>query len=182
MNILYYYPAISTMQTYPTYWPEFYTATTLEWKPLLAKDKYKHLIIQSLQYLVLNKKITLYAFVLMKNHIHLIWQVQPGRTPSQVQHSFLKFTAQQIKSDLKLHHPLEVEQFKVNAKDREYQFWERNSLGIEICSTKVFNQKLNYLHWNPVKAGLCTLPEEYYYSSARFYHSGVDEFNILTHY
>ncbi|MES2894045.1 MAG: transposase [Bacteroidota bacterium] len=154
----------------------------LEWKPLLEKEKYKQVIIQSLKYLVANKQIALFAFVLMRNHIHLIWRVLPGRTPSQVQHSFLKYTAQQIKFDLLFHHPLALELYKVNAKDRAYQFWERNSLGIEIYSTKVFNQKLNYLHWNPVKAGLCNSPEEYYYSSARFYQSGVAKFTMLTHY
>ena len=33
----------------------------------------------------------------------------------------------------------------------------------------------------PVKAGLCNLPEEYYYSSAKFYHTGIDKFGMLIH-
>jgi putative transposase len=74
------------------------------------------------------------------------------------------------------------EKFKVNAKDRVYQIWERNSLSIDLFSPKVFYQKIDYLHFNPVKAGLCALPENYYYSSARFYETGTDEFNMLTHY
>jgi hypothetical protein len=44
-----------------------------------------------------------------------------------------------------------------------------------------FNQKLDYIHYNPVKAGLCKLPEDYYYSSAKFYFDGVDAFEMLTH-
>jgi len=169
------------MEQYPIYLPQFYTATILEWKYLLKPDKYKDVIIESLQFLVTKKKITLYAFVIMTNHIHLIWQTLPGKTPSQIQHSFLKYTAQQIKFDLIEHHPLVLERFRVDAKDRTYQFWERNSLGIDLYTHAVFMQKLNYIHWNPVKAGLCTLPEEYYYSSAKFYWTGVDEFNMLTH-
>jgi hypothetical protein len=43
-------------------------------------------------------------------------------------------------------------------------------------------QKIDYVHFNPVKAGLCARPEDYFYSSARFYATGVDEFNMLTHY
>jgi putative transposase len=43
-------------------------------------------------------------------------------------------------------------------------------------------QKLEYMHWNPIRAGLCKLPEEYYYSSAKFYEYGIDDFGILTHY
>jgi hypothetical protein len=46
----------------------------------------------------------------------------------------------------------------------------------------VFDQKLEYIHYNPVKAGLCIYPEEYHYSSAKFYHTGIDDFKMLTHY
>jgi hypothetical protein len=73
----------SSMEKYPVYWPQFYTATILEWKPLLNPDKYKQIIIESLQYLTTNKKITLYAFVIMNNHIHLIWQALPGNIPEK---------------------------------------------------------------------------------------------------
>jgi REP element-mobilizing transposase RayT len=169
------------METYPLFWPQFYTATILEWKHLLKPDKYKQVIIDSLKYLVNEKEITLYAFVLMSNHIHLIWQALSGFTPEKIQLSCMKFTAQQIKFDLIKNHPLVLAQFKVNAKDREYQFWERNSLAIDLYTHDVFMQKLDYIHWNPVKAGLCNLPEEYYFSSAKYYHTGIDDFGILTH-
>ena len=104
-----------------------------------------------------------------------------GEALQTIQHSFLKHTAQQFKIDLQKSNPVLLQQFKVNAKDRKYQFWERNSLSVELRSSKVFNQKLEYIHYNPVKAGLCILPEEYYYSSAKFYAAGVDDFGILTH-
>ncbi len=169
------------MEKYPIYWPQFFTATILGWKPLLSQDKYKMVIIDSLRYLTINKKITLYAFVIMSNHLHLIWQALPDSNPGSVQAGFLKFTAREMRLDLILHHPLVLEKFKVNAKDREYQFWERNPLGIDLYSNDVFMQKLEYIHWNPVKAGLCNFPEEYYYSSAKFYHTGIDDFGILTH-
>ena len=67
----------------------------------------------------------------------------------------------------------------MNAKDRTYQFWERNPLGIKLYTHDVFMQKLEYNHWNPVKKGLCRLPEEYYNSSAKSYHTEIDEFNML---
>lgn len=169
------------MEKYAIYWPEFYTATILEWKHLLKPDKYKHKIIESLQYLTSHEIITLYAFVIMSNHIHLIWQALPGKTPTQIQHSFMKYTAQQIKFDLVANHPLVLDKFRVNAKDRDYQVWERNPLGIELRTHEVFMQKLEYIHWNPVRAGLCKYPEEYYFSSAKFYETGIDDFNMLTH-
>ena len=71
--------------------------------------------------------------------------------------------------------------FYVNANDRKYQFWERNSLSIELRNKSVFNQKMEYIHQNPVKAGMCKLPEEYYYSSAFFYQTGIDNWGFLTH-
>jgi REP element-mobilizing transposase RayT len=169
------------MGKYPIYWPQFFTATILEWKHLLRQEKYKMVIVDTLRHLTINKKITLYAFVIMDNHLHIIWQSLPGSTPVSIQAGFMKFTARQIKLDLIEHHPLVLEKFKVNAKDREYQFWERNALGIDLYSHEVFMQKLEYIHWNPVKAGLCNLPEEYYYSSAKYYHTGIDDFGILTH-
>ena len=75
-------------------------------------------------------------------------------------------------------------QLKVKAADRQQQVWERNSLSIELWSEKIFIQKLNYIHDNPVqnKWKLAELPEQYKYSSALFYENGVDEFALLKHY
>lgn len=167
---------------YPTYHPQFFTATILEWKHLLKQDKYKDEIIQRLQFLVREEKMRLFAFVIMSNHFHLIWQALPNNTPLNLQHSLLSYTAKNIKSDLQNNHPNVLTYFKVDAKDRIYQFWERNSLGIELYTHDVFIQKLDYIHYNPVKAGLCKFPEEYYYSSAKFYELGIDDFGMLSHY
>ncbi len=171
------------MQTsYPTEWPQFFTATILEWKHLLKDNSYKEIIIDSLRFLIKQKRIKLFAFVIMSNHIHLLWQMLPPFSRVQVQHSFMKFTAQQIKFDLLKNNRVLLEQFNVNAKDRSYQFWERNALTVDLFSPAVFNQKLGYIHNNPVKAGLCEFAEEYYYSSAYFYKYAVDRFDILEHY
>ena len=118
----------------------------------------------------------------MSNHIHLIWQAINGYTPQPVQQSFLKYTAQQIKADLQTNNPALLKEFQVNAADREFQFWERNPLSIDLFSHEVYMQKLDYIHNNPVAAGLCLLAEEYYYSSARFYETLVDDFGFLTHW
>lgn len=160
---------------------QFFTATSLEWQPLLKPDKYKDVIIESLRFLVKHNRVIVYGFVLKQNHIHLLWQLRRGHERQNVQRDFLKFTAQQIKEDLKKHHPQALEDYRVNAKDRTYQFWERNPLSIDVYSEKVAWQKLAYLHQNPVKAGLCPFPEQYRYSSARFYYTGHDEWGFLSH-
>ena len=70
--------------------PQFFTATILEWKKLLQPDKYKTIVTESLSYLVKENRVTINAFVIMDNHLHLIWQAINGHTPQQIQHSFLK--------------------------------------------------------------------------------------------
>ena len=47
------------------YHAQFFTATVLEWKPLLKEDKYKDIIIESLRFLVKEKRVTVYAFVII---------------------------------------------------------------------------------------------------------------------
>ena len=118
----------------------------------------------------------------MSNHIHLIWQPLPGFTSSNIQSSFMKFTAQQLKCSLIKNNIEALSVFKVNKYDREYQIWKREPLSIELISEYLFKQKLEYIHYNPVKAGLCQLPEDYHFSSAKFYEYGIDCFGMLKHY
>ena len=160
---------------------QFFTVTVLEWKHLLKPDKYKQIVLDSLQFLVANKRIKVYGFVIMINHIHLIWHIQRGHKRENVQRDFLKYTAQRIKSDLEKNHQKVLPLFLVNAKDRKHQIWERNPLSIDIWSREVFWQKLHYMHLNPVRAGVSKCPEEYYWFSAMFYHTGKDNFGFLTH-
>ena len=105
-----------------------------------------------------------------------------GFTPSDIQASFMKYTAQQLKRSLSKNNTAALASFKVNKYDRDYQIWKREPLHIELITPAVFNQKLEYIHYNPVMAGLCINPEDYYYSSARFYYDGTDNFGMLTHY
>ena len=63
---------------------------------------------------------------------------------------------------------------------------KREPLNIELIPEALFKQKLEYIYYNPVKAGLCENPEGYYYSSARsdsyrIYYDGLDSFKMLTH-
>ena len=170
------------MPAFITEYPQFFTATNLEWKKLLKPDEYKDIIIDSFRFLVADRRIKLYAFVIMPNHIHLIWQMQPLIHPSHVQRDFLKYTAQKIKHELRQHHPEVLDHFRVNATDGEYQLWERNPLSIELRTEKVYQQKLDYIHWNPVKEELCKLPEEYKYSSALFYKTEIDNWGFHSHH
>ena len=76
---------------------QFFTATILEWKHLLKQDEYKQIVIESLLFLKTEGSVVINAFVIMPNHIHLIWQVQDNYKPDKIQMRFLKYTAQQMK-------------------------------------------------------------------------------------
>jgi len=166
------------------YYSQFFTATILEGKPLLKEGRYKDIIVSSLQFLVQNKRAEVYSFVIMQNYIHIIWQIAEGHKRENVQRDFMKYTAQRIKQDLTANNKTLLEEFRVNAKDRTYQIWERNPLSIDIYSEKVMFQKLNYIHQNPVQEKWCLSNEAegYRYSSAQFYQNGKSEWKFLTHY
>ena len=161
----------------------FFTASILKFQKLLAPNKYKDLILNSLRFLVREGKIEVYAFVIMPNHIHLIWYIKPAYDYSKVQASFLKYTAQQMKFDLQKHHPKVLPYFKINHTDRIYQFWQRNALSIPIYSRKVFIQKMEYIHHNPTQEHwqLAKTPEAYLYSTAAFYMFDNQEWDFVKH-
>ena len=165
------------------YHPQFYTATIYKWLHVLESPKAKQIVLDSLSFLVKNRRIIVYAFVIMPNHIHLIWQIQKGHKRADVQRDFLKYTAQQIKFLLQKDNPDKLDQFLVSLKDRKYQIWQRNSLSTDLWNPTFFEQKLNYIHNNPCQSKwqLSTVPEEYPYSSASFYYGGDSKYSFLTH-
>jgi putative transposase len=162
---------------------EFFTATCLNWQPLLHAERRKDIVMDSLRFLVADQRIWLYAFVIMPNHIHLLWCKRDTWVEKNVQQMFLKYTAQQLKfSMVDNKQEEELETYKSTQCDRAYHFWERRPYKSTMFNRKVAEQKINYIHENPVKAGLCELPEHYRYSSASFYELNKDEWKFITHY
>lgn len=161
----------------------FYTATITKWRHLLNADKYKQIVLESLDYLVNRRKIAVYGFVVMPNHIHLIWELLEMNGNELPHASLMKFTSHAIQKDLRSNHPEILDEFKVDLKTRQYHFWQRDSLPILLYTPKVISQKLEYIHNNPVKGTwqLAHSPESYPFSSARFYLTGEKDFNFLTH-
>jgi len=160
---------------------EFFTATCLNWQPLLKQEKHKEIVMDSLKFLVAENRIWLYGYVIMINHVHMLWRKQDAWVDKSVQQQFLKFTAQQIKFNLIKHYPQELVKYKSTQADRQYHFWERRPYKATMFTRQIVEQKLDYMHDNPVKAGLCELPEDYEYSSARYYM--LDAVNpLITHY
>ncbi len=161
----------------------FFTATIVNWYNLLIQDKYKKIITDSLSYLVENNRIFVYAFVIMPNHIHLLWKIREGYELKNVQRDFLKYTAQFIKFDLEKNDLKMLEFFKSNRKDRKYQFWQDNSFNKMMYNFDIAYQKMNYIHNNPIskKWNLDENAESYEFSSASFYANEDKKWTFLTH-
>lgn len=162
----------------------FFTASIHRFIPLLQNDALKLIIIQSWQYLIEKKLISLYGYVIMPNHIHILWALKKEFEKESPAEQFSKFTAHAFKKYLYTYHPEQLEKFKTVKADREYQFWKRDPLAIPISTDDIFIQKIDYIHHNPIKEkwSLSKYPEDYRWSSANFYETGIDEFNIITHY
>ena len=161
----------------------FWTATINAWNKLLINDEVKEIIISSLKYLYAKNKIEVYAFVIMPDHVHLAWQMLEMNGKEMPHTSFLKFTAHSFKKYLKTNKPEVLKFFAVEAENKEYEFWQRDSLAFELTKKETILQKIDYIHYNPTaeKWKLCIDPVDYYYSSAKYYESGVDNFGFLKH-
>ncbi len=65
---------------------------------------------------------------------------------------------------------------KLNSNNTEHQVWQQNSRPKIIVQSRFAQQKLNYIHYNPIRAGYVNFPQDYPYSSYRnYYHE--KEFN-----
>ncbi|MFT4737393.1 MAG: REP element-mobilizing transposase RayT [Cyclobacteriaceae bacterium] len=158
----------------------FWTATIRRWQNLLRNDHYKKVITDSLQQLSDRQLIHVYAFVIMPNHIHLIWKLKQMNGSELPSASLLKFTAHQFKKMLPSD---QLSSYQVDAGNKAYEFWQRDSLGIELYTPDVAYQKLEYLHLNPMgtKWNLVIDPCDYEFSSAAFYEKKASPFTFLKH-
>lgn len=163
----------------------FISFATLAWVDVFTRIEYKEIIIDSLKFCQKEKGLKVYAWCLMTNHIHLIARAQDGFDLSGILRDFKKFTSRQIIKMIENHtgesrQKWMLAKFKhageYNSNNKEYQFWQQNNKPIELWSASVIEQKLNYIHMNPVKAGFVSRPEEYLYSSARSFN---DEHGLI---
>lgn len=161
----------------------FFTATNLNWLPLLDTDERKQIITDSLGYMVKEGKAQVFAFVIMPNHFHVLWSVKNDYTLSNIQRDLLKFTAQKIKFNLQDTNDSRLLLLHSSQNDRAFQIWERRPKWKQVTNREMAFQKLNYIHGNPLqgKWNLCKTTIDYRFSSALFYETGVDDFAFLTH-
>ena len=163
---------------------QFFTAVCHDWLSLLKSEECKNIIINALQYRVKTKQVAIAGFVIMPNHIHIIWRIAAGTKREDFQRDLLKITAKGMIDILSRTGPEMIKKITVDLKDRKLQVWKRNSMSIDLYNEKFLLQKLNYIHNNPCqpKWELVAHPHDYLYSSAKYYYNRNDPFQLLKHY
>ncbi len=121
----------------------FFTATIHEFKQLLKEDINKDLILSYLKELSSKELIKVYGFVIMPNHLHLIWEQLQLNGKETAQGSFLKYTAHEFLKILKAQG--RSKEYEIIAANKKHQIWQRDSLMVEIYSRGVARQKLDYI-------------------------------------
>ncbi len=159
----------------------FVTFSVVEWIDVFTRIEYKDIIVDSLHYSQNNKGMEIFAWCIMTNHIHLIFRSISGKKPEQILGELKRFTSKALVKSI-LNNPQEsrkdwmIKAFKRNAERtsnvRNFQFWQHHNHPIELWSSEVMDEKVNYIHNNPVKAGFVRNPEDYLYSSAIDYSGG----------
>ena len=129
----------------------------------------------------------LFAWCIMPSHVHLIFR-DKNNNPSQLIKEFKTYTSKQIQKAIEIH-PQESRKEWIlwmmeragskNSNVKKRQFWQQHNQPIEVWSEKVIQQKLDYLHNNPIESGFVTKAEEWKFSSAIDYAGGKGQIEIV---
>jgi REP element-mobilizing transposase RayT len=163
--------------------PHFLTATVVDWVDVFSRQNYRDSIIECLDYCIKNKGMILFSYVIMSNHIHMIIQSEDGKLSDLIR-DFKKYTSKTILHKIQVEPESRrnwmLERFKLatetHSRNKNYQFWQLGNHAEEIYSEKFMWSKIDYIHFNPVRAGLVLKPQDYIYSSASNY---VDSKGII---
>ncbi len=156
----------------------FVTFSTVEWVDTLSRRIYKDIIVDSMNYCIHEKGLLIHGWVIMTNHVHMIISRDGSFSFGEIMRDFKKHTSNKIIKEIEAN-PQESRKrwmlwlFKSagekNSRNTNFQFWQQDNHPEELFSNKFMDQKLNYIHMNPVRAGIVEEPHHYLYSSARDY-------------
>lgn len=153
--------------------PHFVTFTVVGWIDVFSRELYKEKLVESLKFCIQEKGLVVHAWIIMTNHVHLIISSNKNRIADLVR-DIKKYTSRQI-VELIIQNPQESRKEwmlnifsyagKGNKANKNYQFWKQNYHPIELNTNEKLEQRLLYLHQNPVRSGLVWEAWHYKYSS-----------------
>ena len=152
--------------------PFYYlTSVTNNRLPVFRTDKLKAITVNALNEARKSAEISIFAYVIMPDHFHLI--TDSRRSPSEVSRYVNGITARRVIGYLKENkYESSLKKLRQETKKREYKYslWDHHSNLFSINNEKTLMQKVNYIHQNPVRAGMVEKADDYLYSSARIWH------------
>lgn len=158
----------------------FVSFATVNWADVFVREDYFQIVLNSLDYCRKNKGLEIYCWCIMPSHVHLVMRAAQGN-PDQVLGRLKEFTSKQLTTMIS-NNPKEsrrewlmnmFEQAgKLSSNVKNLQFWQHHNKPIGVWSPEVIQQKVDYIHNNPVMAGFVFEPHHWKYSSAIDYSGG----------
>ena len=159
----------------------FITLTVEEWTDVFTRNEYKNILIDNLKYCQQNKGLEIFAWCIMTNHLHLIVRAQEGFLLQDILRDFKKFTSKALMQAIKEN----IQESRKEMLLRQFitlegiRFWQKDNKPIELWSNGVIEQKLQYIHQNPVEEGIVFRAEDYMYRSAYDYAGGKGMLDVI---
>ena len=156
----------------------FISFATVGWIDVFTRRVYKDIVVESLCFCQKEKGLELFAWCIMTNHVHLIARAKDVFLLQDIIRDFKKYTSKKLLKAIQENNEESRKEWMLsifksageyNSNNTNYQFWRQDNNPIEVYSNSVIDQKLDYLHNNPVEEGIVEMAEEYIYSSARAY-------------
>lgn len=153
----------------------FVSFATIQWIDVFTRQEYFKVLAESIDHCRKEKGMELYAYCFMPSHVHLIFR-STKEDPSGLLRDFKKYTSKKVvqaiegnPQESRREWLLKMFEWAGGKKGNvsKYQFWQHHNKPIELWSTKVIKQKIDYIHNNRVESGFVTEPTEWKYSSAR---------------
>lgn len=163
----------------------FMTLTIVDWIDLFSRKLYRDILIKNMEYCRIHKGLSVGAYVIMTNHMHVIWQSKCGRL-SDTLRDYKSFCTKELIEAIE-HNPESrkdwlLRAFKFHARgtnqNKDYKIWVSGNHPEQIFTEDFMRTKLDYIHNNPVRAGLVEKPEDYLSSSASNYILGKEIMEI----
>ena len=152
----------------------FLTSTIVQWLPVFTSLQYFQILIDAFKFCQEQKGFQFFAYVILDNHFHCIAQAPDlSGTMASIKKFTAKMILQQIEKDHKSWLLNQLAYYKKRHKTESlHQVWQEGSHPQLIQSENMLVQKINYIHYNPVRRGLVEQPEHWRFSSARNFING----------
>lgn len=155
----------------------FISFATIKWIDLFVRERYFVVLANSLEYCQKNKGMIIYAWCIMTNHVHLIFRAESSN-PSDLIRDMKTYTSKTLQKTIndipgesRKEWLLQMmkEAGAANCNVKQYQLWQQHNQPIELFTNHMIDQKVDYIHNNPVVAGFVENPTDWKYSSAKNY-------------